>query len=292
MPAQQPPVQVTVNVHVAVNGVPVETAAPAAPPREFRATIGGTFNVSIPAVQGSPPVRVAQVRIDPLAGGQQTICARGTLGISAPCVFARVYQGVVSAGSSPPTCDPLLRASPTDSAQSWLWEFSRQRGNELPGAQCASSGVLPANTLVLWALFDGDTQYTSQSFTFFGQCSNQTDCDSMSGPSSHLTGFPVLERAAARNPVVLIGTVRERRGRFTSLPDTIAFVWDAQQQRWLGAHGSSALALARHGGEFLLTGPGGDQTHRAASGCCAHQPLHLVFEVSHPEGGFRLDVTE
>lgn len=291
MSSNQPPVQVTVNVNVSVNGVPVEAAAAFSPRRAFKALAGGSFNVSIPAPQGSPPLRVARVRIDPLAGGQQTICATGTLGIAAPCVFARVYPGVVTASASPPSCDPLLRAAPTDDTQNWAWVFSRMTGNELPGASCAASGTLPSNTLALWAIFDGDMQYTSQSITFFGQCSDRTDCDGMSGPTSTLAGFPVLERAGPRTPAVLVGTVRDKRGAFTSLPDAIAFVWDPHRQRWQGAQVGGAFALAHAGGEFHLTGPAGTQAHRIA-GCCGHEPLHLAFAVTHADGGFRLDVTE
>jgi hypothetical protein len=304
MPPSPSPVTVNITVNVSVNGVPVVGMSPEPIPAAHLAhgKVGlasvSPFNITIPASQGSPGVLTARVRIDSLPGGLKTICSKGTLNVSAPCVFAKVVQGTVPSpdpGTPPPSCDPLLRMSPTDPNNNWCWEFSRRLGNELPGADCNASGPGAANTLILWALLDEATQYTSQAFPFVGVCSNQTDCDGASSPLATAV-FPMLAARPHVPPAVLVGTVRDKTGCFTSLPDEIAFAWDDRHHLWVGAE--SGFTLTSQGGEILLSGPAGARIYRASRGCCSGAPLHVIFNVDQPAdapggaGSFRLDVTE
>jgi hypothetical protein len=278
-------VNINVEVHVNVPGLEPRLEAPVA--------TAGTINIDIPA-SGS-----AKVWTDPTTGSR-FICAQGTLSAHAPTVYAHVYQGVMmSPPASPPSgcnfCTP-------GSTGPFPWYFDRNHSNLLPIADCVASGTNPY-TLVVWAMFDGNTSYTTAKRSFDAICSTQTDCDSGSGAPSLLAraGYPVLSAQTAGGPQPpLIGKLRMKTGRFAALHEIVRFRWKDCEQAWEWVSeqpGCGSYLLFPFRDWFLLQSTVSNPPLIPARAAGSRKPLHLTFEVTasgnagEPEG-FVLEVRE
>jgi hypothetical protein len=215
---------IAVEINVIINGKKLgDPVGQEAQPSPFQDILGTIFF--------SKPNGTANVVQNP--PGTYYLCVQGTLSHYAPTVWALVYPGNnPNYPQNPPTTIQGIGSATPGLASPYKWQI-----DQLPIDTCAPLGQTSLHTVVAWALFDGDTNYTSQPKTFNAICSTQTGC----------TSQILLSRAQAQSGLdeplqpPLLGKLHDRTGPFRHLPHTIPMPWDNDTRGWVWSSGSAEL---------------------------------------------------
>jgi hypothetical protein len=251
---------------------------------------GITLLTSPSGCQEPVPGRLTKVRRNTTTG-KNYICAYGCAvqgGTVAQEVFAKVYQGTVSASTLSKTPDTGAWGVVPNSSTG-KWAFSGD--NDLPGAACDQSSGGMANTLALWTMYNGSYS-PPEAVLFYGVCSTVTQCG-----SSTIAAAPPAEFQQWHEhiPDRLVGTLA---GASPGLPRTLEFVRESSREEWLcrTTDLGARCVLFRENRRFFLAVEGARPFIFAPRHESAGKPIYLVFEVINPDAGgsgtFQLTITE
>jgi hypothetical protein len=191
-----------------------------------------------------------------------------------------------------------------------FWQMIGDNTNEVPGAVCTDPA--PAannNTLVLWIDCGGTPPVINRRICEFkGLCSTTSEpCGgNPTGTGTGMSISPLVKRGKTVNapghanplPAVLHGTISNKTGGCTGLPDAVTLLWNGSEWRWVGVacEGFHELHLKCGGpsaSDFRLSGTLDPATTAPAAGGSS-SPVYLVFDAPAGllGGGFRVTVTE